>query len=343
MKPVSVPLRPALMACVAAGLTTQSLAFAQDLDVPQTSGWSVRLGAVSRFNIKTTVSNVAPATGAGLYDDGFVLPDNSGTASGKTWNWGYTSATQIAGDQLMLHHLDGVSSVGQQDSSNPAFGGEIVVGYSVYEFQIGKKAARVGIEFGYGYSTLSGNMSSAGAGNATLTTDGYKLNGILPPAPPYAGTAAGPGPLIDLGSSSHTVATAQETTSFQGSLNVNFHELRLGPTLEIDLTKRLSVSAGFGYSAVYADASLDYNESILFNNPAFTSVGPHSATINKTEWRPGVYGNLLLNFRITKLIGVFAGGDYRYNEALNFGDAGHNVKMDLGSTIGAKGGISFSF
>jgi len=343
MKPASFPLRPALMACVTAGLATPGAVNAQNFDPPSTTGWSVRLGAVSRFNIKTSISSVTPAAGAGIYDNGFVLPDNSGSAA-KTWNWGYNSASQISGDQLNVRRLTGVPTIGQQDSGNPALGGEIVAAYSVYEFEIGKKAARVGIEFGYGYSSLSGNMNSSAAGNATLTTDGYKLNGILPPAAPYAGTAAGPGPLIDLVSdpASHTFTTAQETTSFQGSLSANFHELRLGPSLEIDLTKRISLSGGFGYSAVFADASLKYSETMIFT-PDIGSVRTPSASIDRTDWRPGMYANLLMGYRITKLIGVFAGGDYRYNQAMEFGDAGHHVKLDLGSTIGAKGGIIFSF
>lgn len=331
------------MACVTAALAAPGLVSAQNFDPPTTTGWSVRLGAVSRFNIKTSVTSVTPAAGAGLYDNGFVLPDSSGSAA-KTWNWGYGSASQIAGDQLNVRRLVGVPTIDQQDSGNPALGGEIVATYSLYEFEIGKKAARVGIEFGYGYSSLSGNLSSSSAGNASLTTDGYKLNGILPPAAPYAGTAAGPGPLIDLVAdpASHTFTTARETTTFDGSLSANFHELRLGPSLEVDLTKRISLAGGFGYSAVFADASLKYSETMLFT-PDIGSVRTSGASIDKTDWRPGIYANLLMSYRITKLIGVFAGGDYRYNQALEFGDVGHSVKVDLGSTLGAKGGIIFSF
>jgi hypothetical protein len=342
MKHATFSVRPVLVACTAVALSAQDALYAEDFDTPVSTGWSVRVGAASRFNIKTSVQNIVPATGAGLYDDGFVHPDSSGTASGKTWNWGYNSASQVSGDQIQYHHLEGPSSIQDGSLSKAALGGDIAARYALYEFEIGKRNARVGFEFGYGYSTFSGNINSASSGSATFDTYNYSTGGGTPPQSPYEGNATGPGMVIDLNPTSHTTEVATGNASFQGAVSTDIHDLRLGPTFEFDITKRLSASVGLGYSALHVDSSLNYSESYLYSNPAFPSSST-TASISKESWLPGVYSSMMLDFRITKHLGVFAEGDFRYNQEMDFEDSTHKIKVDFGSTYGAKGGLVFWF
>jgi hypothetical protein len=292
-----------------------------------------------------------PTLGPGMYDTGFVLPDNGGTASGLTWNWGYNSLSQLSANQLTQTRLDGVPTIGKQDVnvSDPILGGEVIGGYQFTPFLIGKKSARAAFEIGYGYSGFSENSGFGAAGTATGTTDQFGLGAgadtILVPLPPYAGTATGPGPLIDLNPppGGHTVIASPVTTAFQSSLKTTFHDFRIGPALDIDLTRRLSAGFGFGYSSVYADSSLAYVETVTFANPAFTPLAPTRADIKKGSWRTGAYAEVRLNYRFTDFVSLFVGGDIKYNRNFSFGDAGHQVDIGLGSTYGAKAGVTVHF
>jgi hypothetical protein len=348
MKHAPRRFRSAFRAFVVSGLATQGAVRAQDLDVADTSGWFVRLSAVARFNVKASISAIPPATGPGIYDDGFVLPDNGGTASGTTWNWGYNAANQIAGDQLVLKRFNDVPSFGQQDVNvrNPLLEGEIIGGYQFSQFQIKKKTARFGLEMGASYSTFSDDMSFVSTGSASQTTATYGIGGILPPVAPYAGTATGPGPLINLNPGSSTVVgdnPGGSTSSFQGNLEAKFYNLRIGPTLEVDLSKRLSVTAGVGYAPVYADARLKYAEAVTFSNPVMPVLASARADLGESKWRLGFYAEIRLNYRIASHIDAFVGGDFQHNSNFTFGDSGHQVKLDLGATYGTKIGMTFRF
>jgi hypothetical protein len=348
MKHAPRRFRSAFRALVVSGLATQGVVRAQDLDVQETSGWFVRVGGVARFNVKASIRAVPPATGTGIYDDGYVLPDSGGAASGTTWNWGYNAANQIEGDQLVLKRFNDVPSFGQQDVnvSDPLLGGEITGGFQFSQFQWGKKQARFGFEVGAGYTTFSEGMAFTAAGTASHTTGSYGIGGILPPMAPYAGTATGPGPLISLNPSSSTLVQdtpGGTTTSFQGNLEANFYNLRIGPTLEVDLSKRLSVAFGAGYAPVYADSRLKYAEAVTFSNPAIPVVPSTRADVDESKWRLGFYAELRLNYRITRRIDAFVGGDFQHNANFKFGDSGHEVKLDLGATFGTKIGMTFRF
>ncbi|MEO8426051.1 MAG: hypothetical protein ABI651_02960 [Verrucomicrobiota bacterium] len=348
MKHASLRFRSAFRAFVISGLAAQGAVRAQDLDVANTSGWFVRVGAVARFNVKASITAIPRPTGSGIYDDGFVLPDSGGTASGTTWNWGYNAASQIEDGQLVLKRFNDVPSFGQQDVnvSNPLLGGEITGGYQFSEFQMRKKSARFGVELGAGYFTFSEEMNFAPVGTASHTTATYGIGGILPPIAPYAGTATGPGPLINLNPGSSTDVRDNPggtTTSFQGNLEAHLYNLRIGPTLEVDLSKRLSVVVGAGYAPVYADARLEYAEAVTFSNPAVPVLAPIRADLGESKWRLGFYGEIHLNFRITNHIDAFVGGDFQYNSDFTFGDSGHQVKLDLGATYGTKIGMTFRF
>lgn len=346
MKTRSFPLRPAFWTVLTTSLAAQGIVHAQEeLGEAEKTGWYTRFGATARFNVKATIRSL-PSTGtAGNYDDGFVLPDNSGPGSGQTWNWGYNSASQVNGNQIAFHRYDSLPGIGSQDVnvSDPLLGGEFIAGYHFRDFHIGKKTARVGIEIGYGYSSFSDSLNFAGAGTTTYTADTYALGGLVPPVPPYAGNATGPGPVLSLHPVATSSASSAAATSFEGSLSTTFHNLRLGPVLEVDLSKRLSVAVGAGAASVYADAKLNYLQSVSFVNPAMPALAPVNATLSHADWRPGAYAELYLSYRLTSIIGVFAGGDFQFNDKLTFGDASHQVEIDPGSTFGAKLGAILRF
>ncbi len=319
--------------------------WAQNDPLGDSSGWFARAGAEARFNIKTSLIANNPVAGAGIYNDGFVLQDAGGSASGKTWNWGYNSAGQVAGDNLLLHRYDNVPAAGVRDlnGANPLVGGEIVGGYQFPGFTWLNKPVRVAIEMAYGYAQSSLNMGFGSAGVVNFTSDRYGMNGVIAPQPPYAGTATGPGPLLDLNPNGHTLVSSAATTAFAGRVDTDFQNLRLGPSFEMELTPRFSVAAGIGYSSVYVDSKFNYNEATTFANAAVPPLNSGAVSLKHAEWEPGAYLELRANYQFTQLIGAFCGGDLQYNHSFEFGDAAHQIKVDLGTTYAIKGGVSFRF
>lgn len=335
--------RPILALTVFAACRSNSVA--ADLDADDTTGWFVRADAVARFNVKASLHAANPLLPAGVYNDGFVLNDNGGPASGKTWNWGYNSSSQISGTDLTTHRFDSVPAVGDHGLSggNPALGGEVVGGYQFSAFKFLSRPARPGFELGYGYSRSSQNIGFGAFGSTTYSVDTYSLNGIIPPLPPYAGTAAGPGPLIDLNKNNQTIVSSSASTLFQGKLETTLQSLRIGPSLDFDITPRFSAGVGLGYSAVYVDATLNYTETTAFANPAVPSLNSGAVTRTSADWEPGVYLEIRANYQFTRFLGAFAGADLQYNKALEFGDTAHQIKIDLGSTYAAKAGLRVRF
>jgi hypothetical protein len=320
-------------------------ALAQEFDQPEPMGFYFRAGVASRFNVKASITGARPVLPAGVYDNGFVLPDIGGTASGKTWNWGYHSSGQLAVGQLVLSRLDNVASFGQQnlDVSNPVLGSEIIGGAYLGEFEIGKRTARIGLELGYSFSSFSSKMNFSSSSQAAgFTVGGYDLDGVVAPDAPYEGTPQGPGPVINLNPSSLTTSTSPGITDFQGTLESSLHELRLGPALELDLSDRWIVAFGAGYSSLFVNSTLRYSETSTFTDPNFPT-GTTTADINRAKWSPGLYAEIRANYRFTKNLSAYLGADAEYHKNVTFGDSAHQVKIDLGSTYGAKAGISFGF
>jgi hypothetical protein len=343
MNKAALLIRPGLLACAATGLAQNALA--QEFDQPEPMGFYFRAGVASRFNVKASITGARPLLPSGVYDNGFVLPDIGGTASGKTWNWGYNSSGQLAGGQLILSRLDNVASFGQQnlDVSNPLLGGEIIGGAYLLEFNIGKRAARLGIELGYSFSSFSSKMNfSSSSEAANLTVGAYDLNGVVPPEAPYAGNPQGPGPLINLDPSSFTTTTSPGSTAFQGTLESSLHELRLGPAIELDLTDRWMVGFGAGYSSLFVNSTLRYTETSTFEDSNFPG-GASTADINRAKWSPGLYAEIRASYRFTKNLSAYLGADAQSHKNVTFGDAAHQVKIGLGSTYGVKAGVSFGF
>src|SRR5262245_59219524 len=159
-------------------------------------GLSYRAG----FNVTASFKNKGPSPASdpgpamgGVdhnYDDGFNRVDISGNAGGMTWNWGYASASQIVGDTIAFSSSRS-GTINSDVAADPSSGLELT-----YNRQLGTcDNWRWGLEAAFNYSALNVRDNS-GLANGPLAVDTYHLGGIVPPLAPYAGTFAGPGPLI---------------------------------------------------------------------------------------------------------------------------------------------------
>jgi hypothetical protein len=315
----------------------------EDPEPSWTDGWFVRAGARLLLNAKASVSLSAPPASATMCDNGYVLPDSSGN-SGSTWNWGYTAASQVSGNQLNYTRLDntaaGTLNGGNSDTS---LGGEVILGSELVRFDMGDREARLGFEIGYGYNPFSLTYSGIATGNAAYTQTSYDLGGIVPPEAPYSGTYAGPGPLIGTTPSSSTTINSASQSAYSGKLDSSLHNMKLGLWLDVPLSKRFLAGVSVGYSALYADTQLTFTENTTYADGGIPVTGPVTRKIGGRDWNPGGYAELRLSYQITSHIAAYVDGDYQYNGRFNFSGAGRDVELNFTSLFSVGLGASYTF
>lgn len=326
-----------------------SLVAADYTEAPTPATYKISVGTRFFFNVSTSVSHASspdrtgPATGGGLnriYDDGAVLLDISGNAGGKTWNWAYEGPAQAAGGAIQQSRTTGPRHGSTSDlNTDMSFGGEVGWSWELRRFDIGKREARAGFDLFAGWNQVSGKGSSLAAGSYTVQTDSFALNGVTPPLAPYAGSFAGPGPLLSDNPTRSTVTQAA-TSQFAGDLDATMIGFRVGPWIEIPLTQKLSWSMGFGLSAVHVDGSFSFSEQVSVAGVPQPVV---SGKVDRADWKSGFYVDTKLNWNINPEWSVFAGLQYQYLGTFKIEALGRQGQIGLESAIGITAGVGFSF
>lgn len=341
------PLRRLPLVLAGVTLLAVPLLGADDEDEREPYGISVRVGGLAWFNAKASLTDTRPTLGGtGNFNDGFVLPRTTQGTNQYTWNWGYENAAQVSGGQLELHRLDNSPRVGNFELSgdNPLLGGELVIALEAFRFELGRRDARFGVEFGYGYLPYSASGGASRSGTASYTTARHNFApGVIPPMPPYAGTPDGPGPLLELNPASTATESSTGTSEVTSSFDVTLHALRFGFWVDYPLTDRISLTASLGYSAVYADGEISVTESLTFANPLVPSLASSTAIANKTDWLQGAYLQVRGSWRFTEHWSVFLGGEARWQTDFEIQAPDRRAELEFGVGFGAVAGIEFSF
>ena len=341
----AIVLPPLLLGCAALGLLPRE-ASGQSFAEYGKSTWFVRGGARLLQGVEATVES-APRTPQtpGMYDNGFVLPDAGGTASGLTWNWGYESADQISGDTLQFERYGDLPDAGnfseESDSFEPGY--EVMAGFEFSSFEIGGKVARFGAEVGYGWSPLSVDHRGTASGTVSYFSASHDLNGITPPLAPYSGTFQGPGPVIGLNPATSSTLTSPATSSFAGELESDLHQLKAGLWFEYFPADRFSLALSLGYSSIYPDTTLSFSETYAITNPSIPAFPNRTVSVQDAKWHPGAYGQLRGSYFFTETIGAYLAGDYQYNNKFSFAEAGKRVTLDMKSIYSLSAGFIFTF
>jgi hypothetical protein len=292
-------------------------------------------------------TNPGPATGGGVdrfYDDGYNRVDISRNAGGQTWFWGYQNASQIQGTPssgtVVMH-----SSASSSGASSEGLDGDPQHGLELtYNRELGHAGKfRWGVEGGLGFANVTIRDSRVLSGAVTRTSDSFSRN-IIAPTPPYSGNFTGPGPVIgDSPSRSQTIISSgpgSATISGQRTLDVNVLSLRLGPYLEIPLTKRLafSLSGGLALAEVNSDFKFQESASIAgLGTESTVGGGSHSDLL------AGGYLAGNLSWALNRSVNLLAGAQY-----MNVGNYSHvlggkKAEINFGNSILVTFGLGYSF
>src|ERR1051325_6590307 len=266
------------------------------------------------------------------YDNGYNRVDSTGNLNrsglgSETGYWGYASASQIVGDNVVMtsSHPGNLAS-DLEDSPHHAL--ELTYGR-----ELGRWGhVRYGFEVALGNTALDFNNTVTPV-TATLTADAYALRGIVAPAAPYAGSFAGPGAVI---SDVPQRIPANVTTGF----NADVVGLKIGPYFEFPITKRFSATLGVGGAAVSMNSKLTFTESVTVSG---TTGIIRSVTDSRSEWLVGGYGAVSLSYEVSDSVRVVAGVQYQHVNNYTHQVSDKAVDVDLGKTFFATIGVSLSF
>jgi hypothetical protein len=299
------------------------------------------------LNIKGSFQNLAglAANGPGAptggvnhnYDDGYNRVDVTGNNHGGfegTWNWGYQNASQISGNNLLLHGSswgNGGTSSANPDEPQPGF--ELIFGR-----ELGRAPrARWGLDSGFGFTDVRIQDSSPVTANQTLITDSYSLDGTIPPTAPYSGSAGGPGPIINDTPTRTTSPGTSATITGPRKFDAQLYSFKVGPYAEFPLTDHFALQLRGGLALVEIASQFNYNESSTISVPTPIASGSHSGL------QVGGYAAANLNYAFNDSFGLFAGAQFedvgQYTQNLN----GRKAVLDLTRSIFVAVGFSYSY
>jgi hypothetical protein len=304
-------------------------------------------GAVLGFNTEVNFRNNAatlppilrPNSLGGTdreYDDGFVRQDASGPGSATTWNWGYDQAAQSGPGGITMNALQGSPGADIEGvSDDPQWGAELTYSRILTVWA----DALVGLELGFSWVDFNVEDNSTVATSLRRVSDTFGLGGAVPPTAPYAGTYAGPGPLLDRGPAGSATATGG-TLSGTRRLEANWWGARLGPLVDIPLGDVLSLQISGGLAVAWFDAEFSYSESATVPGGAPLA---QSASASDDEFLWGGYGRAQFTAAFSRRCGMYAGAQYLLMEDFEISAGSRTAEAELGGTLQAVVGFLYQF
>lgn len=323
------------------------------------SDWTqhVRLSGLVGLNINAKFSdngafNINNSAAKGIYDDGYVHPDQSGDTT-HTGFWGYNNASQFdsTAQTMTFHSASSFTGASSSSEESGVFGGG-EISYGGDNFWNWKRL-HVGWDAGLGIMPINIQANSpTRSANVNVNEFTYDTTGMTPPtiSLPYQGGPSGSGePLLPTTFTSSSTNFAG-TVASSSSLNVMFLAFRLGPTLRIDLTRHFSVYVGAGPALGLVTGYYRFNETITYQVPGTPTPPPTVANSSgRQEFTDFVYGgyvNAMLSYRIQDVTGpadIFIGAQYMPMTDAKFSQGGREADLSLKGQIYITAGLSWPF
>src|SRR5579859_161949 len=271
----------------------------------------VRAGALIGLNIKANFStsgrfNLAQNQPTGVYDDGYVHPDQTGNAGGLTSFWGYQNASQVNAENhtLLMHQATtfSASSAGSGEAS-PYVGAELAGGGNVWR----KDPWRLGWELGCGILPITIRTEQCQPVTVRRNILSFDTGNIVMPTAPYHGGSRGIGPLINATGTPLPGDTVGGNYGGTQTLDATLVAIRLGPTLFWDANRYFGLQAGLGPALGIVPGSLKFDDTVQLSD----GTTPHnSGKESTTELTFGGYVNLIATAHVGKNADLYLGAQF---------------------------------
>ena len=288
------------------------------------------------------MTDPGPATGGGVdrfYDNGANQVDSSGNSGGVTWFWGYGNGAQVPGnDTLVMDSNGSTSRANKLDvDENLTHGPEVTYRRDIDRLWKG----RWGVEGSFAYTWMDVQNNSMFNNTVTILSDAYVLNGVIPPQPPYQGTANGPGPVIsDSPQRVTTVSTQGALVVGTRTFEADLYNFRLGPYWEIPLHDRVAVSLSGGLALTVVDGEFSYRESV-----SITGAGTRTraGSDSQTDLAAGGYVAATLVYALREQWDLYGSVQYVNLGHYEQSDADRDAVVDFDDSIYFSVGVGYRF
>lgn len=238
------------------------------------------------------------------------------------------------------------------------------------ELQATRDLGRLGrrVHWGLTAGVTLNSINSKVAGNVTSTlrtrTDYYKIMGSVQPTLPYSTPSStflfdDKGYLVNEAGYETTIPlsstpdeTLSTTTDLAGGAEVRgnwqvkgaYLMVKFGPTLRTQITERFGLTASAGFAGAYAGTRYTVFETFTIpsmSDLAITVDDPEGDTMS--EFLTGYYADLTLDWLANERTGLFGGVTAQQFDSYDQTLGGRTARIDLGSTVGVRGGVSIRF
>lgn len=295
------------------------------------------------------------------YLDGFVRTGSPTTATGETWNWGYSNASQVSGDAISFHTDAGPSSTivrgatplttSWNDDDPGGFAPFFAADY-MFDLRPGLAA---GLQLSFMFTPFdAGNRSSNFSGfqerrdYSNTLTDLFRLDGSRAPEAPYQGSFNGPGLLLRNIPDQRIFSPAQIGSehvdlfnSVQENLDVDLCTFSVGVQTEFR-KGRFAARGGAGLAINVANVEAGRRETLNFTRAgaAANSLQEWKNRNRETDVLPGVYLSVEAAYALNDRWSISAFGRHDWNEDIagSVGPSRFNVDLD-----GWTAGLTFNW
>jgi hypothetical protein len=307
------------------------------------------LGAMVGMNISANFSergtfNLSGNNAAnGIYDDGYVRPDQNGDPNNTSY-WGYNNRAlqyDSTAQTLTMHSTTSYDASGAGKADGGAFAGiEMNYGDNLWYW----KHARVGWELGFGLLPI--DISDSQSTPAMINQKDYVFStstlGILFPSnPSYQGGPSGTGSIL---STAYTSSTNNLSGTVTGthSLDVMLYTFRLGPTFYWDLGEHVGITLGAGPSLGVVSGDYKFNETISTDIPGSTSAR-NKGSFGATDLVFGGYVSAMVMYHVVENGDIYIGAQYMPMQNADFSSGGRQAQLNLGGQVYISAGINWPF
>ena len=312
-----------------------------------TDDWTrhFRIGALVGMNISANfsrsgtfgISGNNPALG--IYDNGYVRPDQNGDPNFTSY-WGYNNrALQYnpTAQTLTMNAATSFSTTSSAKESGVFPGFDMAYGDNLWYW----RHARVGWELGFGLLPIS--ISENDITPAVVTQNAYTFStatlGIaFPTAPSYQGSSSGIGNIIPT-AFTQSATNINGTVSGKQTLDVMLYTLRLGPTFYWDLTEHVSLALGGGPAVGLVSGDYKYNETVTAGGVSANNSGK----ISGTDFTYGGYVNATVLCHVTDNGDIYAGVQFMPMSDATISGGGRSGRLNLGGQVYFTVGINWPF
>ena len=301
----------------------------------------------------------------GRYTTAAVAGDFLSFTPGLTRSWSYGAPAQAARlpGYIAMSTYSATSSGAMLDRKQGPSGGIELQ----FEHTLGRlsKHTEWRLLTGIALNGINDKIGSNLSATLHTNTDFYSLNGQAAPAtspatpytaPSFADLFAPSGNLLatrgletttplaaapDPALSTSTAVVGGTTVHGNYQVKGAYFMVKLGPSIHTQLTERLGLSASLGVAGAYAGSRYSVVES--FEIPEVG--GTHSTTEQNSasKFLNGYYADFNLEWLANDRTGLFGGISAQKFNDYDQTVGGRTARIDLGSSVGIRGGISIKF